>query len=131
MFRVPPRPLQPINKRSPDDKSDKHLAFIRQLPCCICRRTPSEAAHVRANDPRHGKFQALGQKPPDRFTVPLCSTHHREGPGAQHVIGEAAFWQRANIDPAALALALWNVSGNLGSGGRIVAEASRIYPHVR
>jgi len=45
----------------------------------------------------------LGRKVSDEFTVPLCRGHHRE----VHRSGdEAAWWEKAGIDPSASARAL-------------------------
>jgi hypothetical protein len=65
----------------------------------ICGRTPSDAHHLR-----FAQYRALGRKVSDEFTVPLCRGHHRE----VHRCGdEGVWWQKANIDPAAAARALW------------------------
>jgi hypothetical protein len=48
--------------------------------------------------------RALGRKVSDEFTVPLCRGHHRE----VHSWGdEAAWWNKASIDPTLNARALW------------------------
>jgi hypothetical protein len=89
---------------------------------------PVEAAHVRANSPEHGKFQALAKKPDDKWTVPLCAKHHREAPDAQHQVGEAVFWRNVNVDPHRLALALF-AAPDLERAEAIVRQASRLFPH--
>ena len=67
--------------------------------CLICGRMPSDPHHLRFTQPR-----ALGRKVSDEFTVPLCRGHHRE----VHRCGdEAAWWEKAGIDPSAAARALW------------------------
>lgn len=91
------------NARKPKPGDDpNYLNFIRTRPCVCCYaelirseigpegvlsvcapRPTSEAAHV---GPR-----GLGQKCPDRQTVPLCAQHHRVGPLAHHVLGKR-FW---------------------------------------
>jgi hypothetical protein len=46
----------------------------------------------------------MGRKVSDEFTVPLCRGHHRE----VHRYGdEAAWWQKAGLDPTVAARALW------------------------
>lgn len=99
-------------------KDNSHLGGIRQLPCAICLdNTSTEAAHVRYAEPRLGKRQTgMAEKPDDAFTVPLCSRHHRE----QHTQNERAWWAGHEIDPVALALALYRVSGDHEAGERIV-----------
>lgn len=84
-------------------KRDKaHLAFISSQPCLVCRRTPSDAHHLKFAQPR-----ALGRKVSDEFTVPLCREHHHE----LHQVGnERSWWANVGIEPVARAQALWNSS---------------------
>lgn len=86
-------------------KRPQHLERVRQLPCAVCLNPiETEAAHVRFSDARIGKTNPGGKKPDDKFTVPLCSRHHRE----QHQMGdERAFWDKYNRDPILLALAIY------------------------
>ena len=110
--------------RNPRQKNNKHLAFIRRLPCLICGNdTQTEAAHIRYGDPTIAKQAAgLGQKPHDMFTVPLCNKHHRE----QHNFGEQKWWELRAIDPVKTALALYAETGNYERGARIaIAWLSR------
>ena len=84
-----------------------YLAKVRQLPCLCCLDNVSvEAAHVRYSDSRVAKVSpGIGQKPDDKWAVPLCGDHHRE----QHSIrNERRFWERHNIDPILIALALYS-----------------------
>jgi hypothetical protein len=77
----------------------EHVRFVIKQPCLICGRTPSDAHHLR-----FAQYRALGRKVSDEFTVPLCRGHHRE----VHRCGdEAAWWRKAECDPAAAARALW------------------------
>ena len=77
----------------------EHVRFVIKQPCLICGRTPSDPHHLRFTQP-----QALGRKVSDEFTVPLCRGHHRE----VHRCGdEAAWWEKAGINPSAAARALW------------------------
>ena len=76
-----------------------HVRFVAQQPCLICGRKPSDAHHLR-----FAQSRALGRKVSDEFTVPLCRGHHRE----LHRHGdEAAWWNKAGIDPALFARELW------------------------
>jgi hypothetical protein len=109
------------------EKREAHLTFIRQLPCCVCG-DQAEAAHIRMNDAERGKVQAVGQKPDDRFTVPLCPDCHRSGLGAQHSMNERAFWERHRINPLRLAELLFTVSPDLEQGERIARQARRLAP---
>jgi ERF superfamily len=76
-----------------------HLRFVANQPCLICGRKPSDPHHLRVAQAR-----ALGRKPSDEFTVPLCRGHHR----ALHRHGdEAGWWERSGVDPLPLARELW------------------------
>jgi hypothetical protein len=107
--------------RQPRQHSEKHLRFVRGLPCCVCHdNTSTEAAHVRFASPEYGKrYVGKGEKPDDRWCVPLCGRHHR----AQHEIGEREFWLTAGIDPIRLASDLWECSGDQEQGERIALSA--------
>lgn len=103
----------PVAKRGPDPRRNAgHLAFVRSLPCAICgSRPPSEACHIRA-----GTDGGLGVKPHDRWTVPMCSAHHRE----QHQRGEVEFFGSRGVDSHGLATRLWLKSGDQAAGERAV-----------
>jgi hypothetical protein len=76
-----------------------HVRHVAKQPCLVCGRQPCDPHHLRFTQSR-----ALGRKVSDEFTVPLCRGHHRE----IHRCGdEAAWWQKAGIDPVVLARALW------------------------
>jgi hypothetical protein len=62
------------------------------------------ASLADAHHPRFAQTSTLGRKVSDEFTVPLCRGHHRE----LHDHGdEAAWWDKAGIDPSVNARALW------------------------
>jgi hypothetical protein len=76
-----------------------HIRHVIKQSCLICGRRPSDPHHLRFTQSR-----ALGRKVSDEFTVPLCRGHHRE----VHRSGnEAAWWEKAGIDPTLSARALW------------------------
>jgi hypothetical protein len=110
--------------RQPRQKNDAHLGFIRGLSCLICLdNTSTEAAHVRMSSPRAGKRSVgAGEKPDDKWTIPLCNEHHR----AQHAENEREFWMRLGINPVFVSLALWAASGNHDLGEAIVREHSEL-----
>ena len=77
----------------------EHVRFVAKQPCLVCGRKPSDPHHLRFTQHR-----ALGRKVSDEFTVPLCRGHHHE----VHRCGEeAAWWQKAGVDPVASARTLW------------------------
>lgn len=93
-----PRRHKPI--RQPREADTEYLALIRQLPCLKCGIEPCGcAAHVRLNSAAHGKRQAMGQKPDDKWTVPLCHGCHQTDRDAQHKVGELPFWHAIGISP--------------------------------
>jgi hypothetical protein len=89
--------------RTPVRRRNKaHLAFVAAQPCLVCRRTPSDAHHLRFAQPR-----ALGRKVSDEFTVPLCRDHHHE----LHRHGnEIAWWANLQITPIEIAMGLWETT---------------------
>jgi hypothetical protein len=110
--------------KQPRQHCEKHLRFIRGLPCCVCHdNTTTEAAHVRYASPENGKrYVGKGEKPDDRWCVPLCGRHHRD----QHEIGEREFWLRVGIDPIQLAVDLWASRGDFAEAERIALNANRV-----
>jgi hypothetical protein len=80
-------------------RNREHVKAVAKQPCLVCGRRPADAHHLR-----FAQAPALGRKVSDEFTVPLCRGHHRE----VHRSGdEAAWWQKAGIDPTVTARALW------------------------
>jgi hypothetical protein len=75
------------------ERDRAYLVWIRTLPCLLCGRRPSEAAHLGA--------RPFGQKCSDRETGPLCAWDHRLGPYSHHALGRR-FWQHYRIDRATL-----------------------------
>ena len=105
--------MSELRQRDPRQHDDRHLVYVRLQPCCIagCHR-PAEAAHLRMSNLDIGKESAgKGEKPHDRFTVPLCGHHHREAPDAQHQHNERLWWEARDLDPWAIAASLWIESG--------------------
>lgn len=85
-------------------RDDRHLRFIRTLPCCVTgRRDYVQAAHIRLSTDG-----ALGRKPSDCFVVPLSAEMH----GHQHQVGENKFWKGRVDDAISLALSLFEFTGN-------------------
>ena len=93
-----------LRQRQPRERNEKHLDYIRSLPCCICGGIDTEAAHIRVGSPDHGKRSTgMAEMPDDKWTVPLCNRHHR----AQHDAGnELKWWASQGIDPFMLAMTL-------------------------
>lgn len=111
--------------KQPRQRDEKHLQFLRSLPCLVCQNNIStEAAHIRMSDASVGKFNpGVGAKPSDMYAVPLCGDCHRE----QHAVGnERRYWEGKGIDPIEIAKQLYAVSGDHEAGCRIVMNARPI-----
>jgi hypothetical protein len=92
---------EPRRERDPD-----HLKRVASRPCLVCGRNRAQAHHLTHLQPR-----AMGRKVSDEFTVPLCSTHHRE----LHASGnERGWWDKQGIDPEPVASELWRASRRPG-----------------
>lgn len=103
-----------LRQRAPRQHDEKHLAFIRLQPCCVCGSMRNvEAAHVRMGCLAIGKDSTgLQEKPSDCWTVSLCAYHHRTGILAQHKISEERFWFEVHgRNPFEIAARLWTESG--------------------
>lgn len=111
------RPEGP-GQRQPRERDNRHLAFIRRLPCAACGIAgPCDAAHLRAGDLNIGKrHTGKAEKPSDRWTAPLCRDCHTR----QHSGAELAFWSAIGIDPFDLCQALYAVSGDTTAGEQIL-----------
>lgn len=99
-------------------QDNKHLNFIRSLPCsnCSSAHIRSQAAHIRSNT-----GGGMGLKPESKWCVPLCHDCHIN---EQHRVGEAKFW--GDIDKVKqYALALYDVSGSWQDGVRLVLQYRR------
>lgn len=116
-------PLMRIKR--PRVKNEKHLEFVRSLPCLLTGRTDGvEAAHIRYANRALGKLAVGGQeKPSDRWTIPLHFTRHRTDKDAQHTGNEERWWKEQGIDPCIIALALWGATGDHELGELIIREA--------
>jgi len=97
-------------QKRPRVQDQEHLKFIRSLRCCVCGNPNAEAAHIRSANPIYGKRETGGaEKASDKWTTPLCRTHHNE----QHAAGkELTWWASKRIDPFGLALALFACTGD-------------------
>jgi ERF superfamily len=96
----------------------EHVKSVAKQACLICGRRPADAHHLRFAQP-----PALGRKTSDEFTVPLCRGHHRE----VHRCGdEAAWWNKARVDPTVSARALWLKSHPLPATPANAAAAAPI-----
>ena len=94
---------EPIRCRDPE-----HLKFVVRHGCVICGRDRTHAHHLTFAQPN-----ALGRMVSDEYTVPLCSTHHRD---LHHAGNESEWWAEKGVDPMEIAKALWEESGKTRRG---------------
>lgn len=102
-----------LRQRKPREVDARHLKFVREQECCLpfCRRE-AEPAHLRMDNLAIGKeLTGKGEKPHDRFVVPLCPYHHRIGIDCQHNSNEKEWWNLTGLNPWAIAASLWIESG--------------------
>ena len=110
--------------RQPKSGADRnYLALVRQCPCLHCGMIPSEAAHVRMASAAYGKASGMGQKPADRWALPLCAEHHRLSRQAQHNRGEQQFWIDLGINPLLACANLYAQRGDLTAMQAVVIAA--------
>jgi hypothetical protein len=102
------------------ERDREHLKFVAAQSCLVCGRTPSDAHHIKFAEQR-----AMGRKVSDKFTVPICRLHHRElhRPG-----NERAWWQQQDIEPLAVAAALWKKTHTVEA---IVDGSSEVDPREK
>jgi hypothetical protein len=100
----------------------EHRKFVARQACLLCGRTPSDPHHLTFMQPH-----AFGLRVSDEFTVPVCRVHHRE----LHRQGdEVAWWGKLSIDPASVALNLWQHTRSKGdepvpSDGNVPLQAAQ------
>lgn len=120
--RIRAKKVKPEGKgqREPRVRDNKHLAFVRRLPCACCGRLgPSDAAHLRTANPAIGKrHTGKAEKPSDCWTAPLARRCHER----QHSMAELAFWASVGIDPFDLCQRLYAVSGDEAAALQILRE---------
>lgn len=111
-------------KKSPADKrkelpgnSEKHLAVLRTLPCCIpgCNRIGGTVHHLKTTGLRGGAM-----KSPDKFGLPMCAEHHLHGVERAGSRNELDWFEKHGIEALDLAAALWMVSPDKAAMCRII-----------
>lgn len=100
-------------KRQKRETDERHLNFIRSLPCCLCHHAPRSRAHHLLR----GVTRGTGMKAPDRKTIPLCEAHHL----ALHADGnETRFLREHGVNGPFLADALYAATGNFDRAVRLL-----------
>lgn len=83
---------------------NKHLRWIKKLPCLVCGNWNGNHAHHLLT----GVTRGMGMKAADEFTIPLCMNCHSQ----LHLRGnERAFFGDVGVDPLEWAARLVVLSG--------------------
>ena len=103
--------------------SNNHCKFIRLLPCLCCLRHPAGTIHhLKLGTGERG----MGRRSSDRYGVPLCPEHHLVVEYAGTKNEAALFLKWGYVDVIALALGLWNLSGNINAMTKLILESKRV-----
>jgi hypothetical protein len=83
-------------KQSTDKRwrSEKYLAFVRSLPCCVCGTTPCDPHHVIGLG---WQLSGTGLTAPDSFAMPLCRACHDQVHRDPFMQAEQPRWLRQTI----------------------------------
>jgi hypothetical protein len=122
-------------QRRPRERDGGYLSWLHEsLPCIACliegppwrSRTsspsnPIEAAHQKHTDLRGA---ALGRRPSDSASCPLCSWHHRLAPDACDP-AQRKFWDRLDIDVGDFCRALYAAYQFGQDGAAVVRQFAR------
>lgn len=116
---------QPQRKRFGSNKDEPdYLALVRRLPCLYCGVEPcGEAAHVNFSSAEFGRVNALGKRPHDKFSLPLCRDDHQNARHAQHKGNEQAFWDGLGISAYLVASQLYAQRGDFVAMHAVVIRA--------
>lgn len=106
-----------VGQRAPRIRDPQYLKFLQGKPCCVCGAPPpSDPAHIRMSSTVYGKrMTGAGEKPSDRFAVPLCRPVLGVRQGchkSQHSMNEGEWWRNHGINPFEIAIRLYADGGN-------------------
>jgi hypothetical protein len=97
-----------LKQRAPRRRDRRYLGAIARLPSLISGKEPVEVCHLRYGEPDRGKPPTgMGEKPDDKWTLPLTPEEHRLGVRAQHAGNEREWWASHGIDPVAVCEVLY------------------------
>ena len=114
MARIAPIHTGPIEKGGKQKQAahrivcEKHLAFIRKLPCLASGVTNVVIAHHLKLD-----LNRMGRRSGDDTAVPLNNILHQGYPESLHSGSESVFWNELGIDPRPIAKFFWENTGNI------------------
>lgn len=116
-----------MNQRRPRLHDPGYLTWIRLRSCIACGRFgPCDAAHIRSAALEYDKpSTGMGEKPDDRWALPLCRSCHL----TQHAYGnELGYWKKIGRNPFQEAARLYSEYG--GDGGYAKRKRQIIKPRL-
>lgn len=117
---------KPKSASKREGMNEKHLALIRQLPCCVTGKAPRSDPHHLKEGLAHER--GIGRKATDRWAVPLCRQKHEEVERIGSRQEWAWFRSHGIEDPLELAAALWRVTGDLDRMRKVLAAHVSVVP---
>jgi hypothetical protein len=101
-----------------------HLAFVRQLPCCVCGRDAEPHHLLRVPGGKRG----MGKRNDDCWAIPLCRPCH----SGLHLNGdEIGYLKEKKIDGVEIAKQLFANTGDFDKAFYILENAMRRILDVR
>jgi hypothetical protein len=89
-----------LRQREPRKRDRKYLGAIARMPSIVSGAEPVEVCHVRFGDASRGKpHTGMGEKPHDKWVMPLTPQEHRMGVLSQHANNEREWWAGFGVDP--------------------------------
>lgn len=121
-----------LRQRQPRVLDPGYLKFLHCLPSCVSGMAGDiHAAHVRFGSIAFGKRPTgAGEKPDDRWAVPLLAGEHLFGADAQHSHGEEGWWMKQGVNPLIVAALLYShyKAGNTHGAETVCRYAKEIAP---
>jgi hypothetical protein len=114
-------------QRRPRDRDAGYLSWLHDcLPCiaCLIEGKPRHASHpIEAAHQKHTDLRgpALGKRPSDAASCPLCAWHHRLAPDACDP-AQRKFWDRLDVNVGDFCLALYCAYEASQDGAAIVVR---------
>lgn len=116
------RKNNPSSAEKREGNCKKHLALVRQLPCCVTGKRPVDCHHLKEGLAHE---RGIGRKATDRWAVPLVRFKHEELERLASTQEWAWFRKHGIEDPLELAAALWRNTGDLERMERVLRAHMR------
>lgn len=118
--------MKMLRQREPRVRDRKYLGFVAKMPSVISGRSPVHVAHIRYGDLEKGKrHTGMGEKPSDKWVLPLTPEEHMWGVRSQHANNEKDWWAGHGIDPVMVCIELYGTYELLIEGRASAIEIER------